>query len=158
MGRGGVEGDPCRVASSQKIWTSHSAEETAAIGRQLAEELPEGAILLLFGDLGAGKTTLLKGLISEATGTPEEEVCSPTFIYMQEYPGLPSIVHFDLYRLSSPAQFFALGLDEPLGGQAICCIEWADRIEGVLPEGALRLTITHEEGGARRIGLEGGRG
>lgn len=154
MGRGRIEGDPSRIASPQRVWTSYSAEETSTIGRQLAKELPEGTILLLFGDLGTGKTTLVKGLISEATATPEEEVCSPTFIYMQEYSGHPSVVHFDLYRLSSSAQFFALGLDEALGSRAICCVEWADRIEEVVPKEALKLTISHEKGGARRIVLE----
>jgi tRNA threonylcarbamoyladenosine biosynthesis protein TsaE len=142
MGRGGVE-----------AWTSHSAQETMEIGRSLGSQLLAGTVLALYGDLGAGKTTLMKGLISGATGIAEEEICSPTFVYMQDYPGRPPIVHFDLYRLTSSSQFFALGLDEALGGDAVCCIEWADRIEEILPKERLQLTISHEPDGARRIVL-----
>lgn len=151
MGRGGVADDPKRIVES---WTSSSAEETLEIGRRLASQLPKGTILALYGDLGAGKTTLIKGLIHGATGIAEEEICSPTFVYMQDYAGTPSIVHFDLYRLTSSAQFFALGLDEALGGDAICCIEWADRIEELLPKEHWQVTITHQPEGRRRIILE----
>ncbi|HUK34640.1 MAG TPA: tRNA (adenosine(37)-N6)-threonylcarbamoyltransferase complex ATPase subunit type 1 TsaE, partial [Vicinamibacterales bacterium] len=58
--------------------TTHSAEETAEVGRRLAPGLQPGSVVLLIGDLGAGKTALVRGL-AEGLGVAPKEVSSPTF-------------------------------------------------------------------------------
>jgi tRNA threonylcarbamoyladenosine biosynthesis protein TsaE len=112
--------------------TSHSVDETLAIGERMARELQHGAVLALHGDLGAGKTALVKGL-ARGLGC-RAEVTSPTFTLIHEYRGgrLP-LYHVDLYRLGSSAQAVAIGLEDYLPGDGVTVIEWAERIADLLP-------------------------
>jgi tRNA threonylcarbamoyladenosine biosynthesis protein TsaE len=66
--------------------TTHSQDETGAIGRKLASDLSAGSVLLLIGDLGAGKTALVRGHAEGLGNTPEQHI-TPTFTLIQEYPG-----------------------------------------------------------------------
>ena len=77
------------------VWVLENLEATKALGRMLAEQLPEGSILLLSGPLGAGKTSVVQGL-AEGLGIGEA-ITSPTFALAQHYPqGTPQLVHLDL--------------------------------------------------------------
>jgi tRNA threonylcarbamoyladenosine biosynthesis protein TsaE len=110
-----------------KTFTTRSESETAAVGRELAAALSEGAVVLLSGELGAGKTAFVRGL-AEGLGHEPADVSSPTFTLVQEYRGgrLP-LLHADLYRLDDPREIDDLGLDE-LGSGAVLAIEWADKM------------------------------
>lgn len=119
--------DPSKV----KTFVSSSAEETIDIGRQISKLLHKKELICLTGDLGAGKTTLVKGIVEALTGTSPNEVVSPTFTYLNIYEGKIPLYHFDLYRLSSEAEFLLAGFDEFLDKEGICCVEWPDR----LPQG-----------------------
>ena len=124
------------------------------IARDLAAALEETpAAVLLYGDLGAGKTAFVRGLVEGAGGCPEE-VSSPTFVLMQEYPGRRLVHHVDLYRLGGDdvADLEPL-LDEMLAGDALVAIEWADRL-GSLPEAAVRVRIADRGGDDREIEIE----
>src|ERR1700689_189010 len=82
--------------------TTHSAEETIAFGRTLAELLAPPKLVLLRGDLGAGKTTLVKGIASAFEASAEEDVTSPTFTLVHEYRGPhANLFHIDLYRIAT---------------------------------------------------------
>src|SRR5947207_9211067 len=113
--------------------TSHSAAETMDIGRQLAATLKPGDVLALTGDLGAGKTCLVKG-IALGLGIAQD-VTSPTFTIIHEYRGgrLP-LYHVDLYRLDSARQTVAIGIEDYLHPDGVTVIEWAEKIEPLLPE------------------------
>ena len=74
--------------------------ETEAAGRQLAESLRAGDVVLLYGDLGAGKTAFTRG-IAQGLGIDPAEVSSPTFTLIQEYRGRLPLYHVDLYRLEA---------------------------------------------------------
>ena len=133
-------------------------KETQALGAALAGALSPGAVLALYGDLGAGKTQLVKGLCA-ALGVPSEEVRSPTFTLLHEYAGrtpggraLP-LYHVDAYRIEQPGELFELGYEEYFYGNGVCLVEWPSRIEALLPEGVLRLRLTHQGGNRRRIEL-----
>lgn len=117
-------------------------------GMQWAERLRGGGVIALFGELGAGKTTFVKG-VAAALGIPEHAVSSPTFTYLHIYEGSSFLYHFDLYRMRGPEDFFALGFDEYLAC-GVVCIEWAERLGMMLPEGAIRLQLAHKDG-AREI-------
>ncbi len=130
---------------------SSSPEETLEFAKKIRRILRPGAILCLTGELGAGKTTFVKGIASCAGDLSEREVSSPTFSYLHIYPGEVPIYHFDLYRLKSAEEFSALGFDEYLNAGGICCIEWAERIESLLPKHALFLSFTHVEEEKRKI-------
>lgn len=135
-------------------------EATRALAQRLAPCLRAGDTLLLEGPIGAGKTALARALIQAcqaAAGQPAEEVPSPTFTLVQEYEaGDLAIWHTDLYRLSQPEEALELGLDEAMG-QALCLIEWPDRLGPFTPADALRLTLeATPDGQARRCALSGG--
>ncbi|MFC2951066.1 tRNA (adenosine(37)-N6)-threonylcarbamoyltransferase complex ATPase subunit type 1 TsaE [Marinicaulis aureus] len=127
-------------------------QATGALGAALAPVLRGGDILRLEGDLGAGKSTLARGLIAALTGVPDAP--SPTFTLVETYDGPDfALWHFDLYRLEAPEDVWELGLEEALDG-GLTLIEWPERIEGLLPDGAL--TVRLEVAGAARVArLEG---
>lgn len=119
-------------------------EETRALGRALAAEIPGGTILSLEGPLGAGKTCFVQG-IAEGLGLDPSEVSSPTFTLVHEYSGgrLP-LVHFDLYRLESDSELIGLGYDEYLKESGICAIEWGDKFPEALPSGTWKIRFLIE--------------
>jgi tRNA threonylcarbamoyladenosine biosynthesis protein TsaE len=130
---------------------THSAEETIALGMEIGSQLAPGSILCFFGDLGAGKTTFIKGLVAGATDVAPEDVNSPTFVYLNIYEGAKTVYHFDLYRLRSADEFFAMGFDEYFYMDGICCIEWSERISEALPENVVCVNIEQHGMDSRKI-------
>jgi len=135
--------------------TTHSENETASIGRELAASLTAGSVVLLIGDLGAGKTAFTRGL-AEGLGAEPDVVSSPTFTVMQEYRGgrLP-LFHVDLYRLNDPREIEDLGLDE-IAAEGVLSIEWADKLPALTPDAVVvRIDHATDDGGdARRLSIE----
>jgi tRNA threonylcarbamoyladenosine biosynthesis protein TsaE len=108
--------------------TTHSAEDTVAFGRTLAELLSPPKIVLLRGDLGAGKTTLVKGIAEGFQAASEEDVTSPTFTLVHEYRGpRANLYHIDLYRIDTPRQLETLGLDDLVAPNSVLLIEWGEK-------------------------------
>jgi tRNA threonylcarbamoyladenosine biosynthesis protein TsaE len=127
------------------------AAATADLGAKIARLLQAGDAVCLFGDLGAGKSTLARGLIRALTSAGEE-VPSPTFTLVQTYDGPAfAIAHFDLYRLTSAAEAYEIGVEEALDdGCAI--IEWPERLDGDLPGDRLDIELSVEgEGRIARV-------
>ncbi len=119
---------------------SHSEEETCVLGQAIGQSLTAGIVVGLCGQLGAGKTRLVKA-IAESMGVRKKTVNSPTFVLIQEYDGTIPLYHFDTYRLNDTDEFLELGADELMYGDGVCLIEWADRVEEVLPADHLRINI-----------------
>jgi tRNA threonylcarbamoyladenosine biosynthesis protein TsaE len=113
---------------------------TAALGRALAGLLPDGSVVALCGTLGAGKTRLVQA-VAEASGVRDQDVVSPTFVLVREYHGDRPIYHLDAYRLRDEDEFDALGPEEYFEGDGVTLVEWADRVEGSLPEERLEIQI-----------------
>ena len=129
-----------------------SEEETSSAGERLGASLQSGAVLLLYGDLGAGKTAFVRGL-ARGLGAPDEEVTSPTFTIVQEYPGRVTLYHVDLYRLEE-REVDDLGLEELVLGDGIVAIEWAERWRE-RPDDAVEVRIEDNGEDARRIRISG---
>ena len=125
-----------------------SEAETSAAGERLAASMDAGAVILLYGDLGAGKTAFVRGL-ARGLGAPDEEVTSPTFTIVQEYPGRVTLFHVDLYRLEE-REVDDLGLEELVLGDGVVAIEWAERWRG-RPDDAVEVRIEDAGEDARRI-------
>jgi tRNA threonylcarbamoyladenosine biosynthesis protein TsaE len=138
-----------RAFVASKTITTHSEQETADVGRELAGALATGSVVLLFGDLGAGKTAFVRGF-AEGLGISCDDVSSPTFTLIQEYRGgrVP-LFHVDLYRLDDPREIDDLGLDE-IATEGVMAIEWAEKLRDV-PRGAIEVRIAHGGGDAREI-------
>src|SRR6201988_2099978 len=108
--------------------TTHSAGETIAFGRTLAELLAPPKLVLLRGDLGAGKTTLVKGIASAFEAAVEEDVTSPTFTLVHEYRGpRANLFHIDLYRVDMQRELETLALDDLREQNSILLVEWGEK-------------------------------
>jgi tRNA threonylcarbamoyladenosine biosynthesis protein TsaE len=117
-----------------------SAEETRALGGRVAEEMPDGALVCLHGDLGAGKTCFVQGM-ARALGI-RRPVGSPTFTLVNEYRGKRGLAHIDLYRIRGAADAFSLGLEDYLQHYpGIVAVEWAERAEDFMPEEAWHVRL-----------------
>jgi tRNA threonylcarbamoyladenosine biosynthesis protein TsaE len=118
----------------------HSPEETRALGRKLGSLLRPGDFIALTGELGAGKTLLVRGA-AEGAGA-SEPASSPTFALVNLYRGDPvALQHLDLYRLSGPAELFALGFDDLVAEPAATLCEWAERAGAALPVDRLEIHL-----------------
>ena len=116
-------------------------QQTDILGRVLAKALPDGTVVALLGTLGAGKTRLVQA-IAQASGVDREEVGSPTFVLIKEYQGASRpIYHFDAYRLRDVSDFLELGPDEYFDSDGLSFVEWADRVEDVLPSDRFEISI-----------------
>jgi tRNA threonylcarbamoyladenosine biosynthesis protein TsaE len=134
------------------------ADATARLGARIAPLLAAGDAVLLYGALGMGKSTLARGLIRALT-RPDEDVPSPTFTLVQFYESVPSVAHFDLYRLTRADEAAEIGLDEALD-DGCAVIEWPERL-GDDPAAWLgpdRLSVTLAEDADGRVATVSGVG
>jgi tRNA threonylcarbamoyladenosine biosynthesis protein TsaE len=136
---------------------SNDPDETFRIGRIIGETLGEGAVVALVGELGAGKTSLTQGIARGLDVGEEYPITSPTFTLINEYPGRLKLVHLDVYRLSGSADLPDLGYEEYIFGKGVIVIEWAEKIQDVLPDESLFITMTYLDQTRRRIEISGGR-
>ena len=121
--------------------------ETIRFGRQLADSLEPGDLVVLEGDLGAGKTFLVRA-IARALGVPAEKpVTSPTFTLVNEYAARLPLVHSDLYRLGEADQLTELGLLDRIGGDAVVLVEWGERFSQALGNDGLWIQLAYAEPG-----------
>lgn len=120
---------------------SRSASETIKIGRLIAKKLKRADIICLFGQLGSGKTVLTKG-IARGLGISADKITSPSFVLIRQYASarLP-FFHFDLYRLKTAGDIFALGYEEYLYDEGVSVVEWADRLGRLLPAEYLKINF-----------------
>ncbi|HEY1678231.1 MAG TPA: tRNA (adenosine(37)-N6)-threonylcarbamoyltransferase complex ATPase subunit type 1 TsaE [Candidatus Sulfotelmatobacter sp.] len=136
--------------------TTHSADETIAFGRELAELLIPPKVVLLRGDLGAGKTTLVKGIAAAFDAASEEDVTSPTFTLIHEYRG-PSVAlfHIDLYRIDTQRELDTLALDDLRSENSILLIEWGEKFSRFVRERDVEIAIEREGENSRRLRITG---
>lgn len=137
--------------SRVKRFITRSVEETLDYSRAFGAGLKSGTVVCFFGDLGAGKTTFIKGVVQGAAGCSMEKVTSPTFTYLNIYQGKTTIYHFDLYRLRDADEFLAMGFEDYLFADGICCVEWSEKIEQLLPVHVIEVRISHLGEGERVI-------
>ncbi|MEK7200902.1 MAG: tRNA (adenosine(37)-N6)-threonylcarbamoyltransferase complex ATPase subunit type 1 TsaE [Patescibacteria group bacterium] len=137
-------------------YLSKSVEETAKIASNFAKNLkPNGnsaTLVGLYGELGSGKTTFMKYL-AESFGI-EETIKSPTFVIMKIFPlsftrrgvrgEVENLIHIDAYRIEKEEEMLNLGWQEIIADpKNLICIEWADKITGIMPS---HIMITFEHG------------
>ncbi len=134
------------------------AAGTDRLGRRLGAALRRGDVVALVGPLGAGKTTLVRSIAAGA-GVPDPRVVnSPTFVLVNEYRADNAgetlrIYHADSYRLRHGGDLEALGFDE-MCALGVVLVEWADRVEEVLPPDRLTVRIEPLGPTSRRFRLE----
>ena len=123
-------------------FTTHSAEETTAVGRKLAARMLPPKLVLFRGDLGAGKTTLVKGIAAGFDAANEDEVTSPTFTLVHEYRGpTATLYHIDLYRVDTQRELETLGLDDLMAENSVLLIEWGEKFARFTDERDIEIVL-----------------
>lgn len=126
----------------------NTPEALADFAARVARQARVGDIVALSGELGAGKSCFARGFL-RGLGYAGD-VPSPTFTLVQPYDTLPPVWHVDLYRLDSPDEAAALGLDDAYDDQ-VTLIEWPERLGHLLPPDALKIRIDGSGDATRRL-------
>lgn len=147
---------------------SNSPEESKKIAQDFARKIlnekksERGALVLaLYGDLGSGKTTFAQNF-AEALGV-KEKIKSPTFIIFRKSKienkkwreiGFENFYHFDVYRIHNEKEILSLGWEEIISSpENIVLVEWADKIENILPKNCVKINFKHMAGDKREINI-----
>lgn len=125
--------------------STHSPADTLALGRRFAAVLTAGDVVLLSGRLGSGKTLFAAG-IAEGLGITER-ITSPSFVISRIHrDGFLPLVHADVYRLGTQAEFDDLELPDD-AADGVLLIEWGNTVVAGLGESHLvvRIDVEHED-------------
>jgi tRNA threonylcarbamoyladenosine biosynthesis protein TsaE len=136
-------------------YVCESEEATNRAGREIAKTLTPDAVVHLVGDLGAGKTFLARAIAAQLGADPNE-VASPSFAIVHEYPraGAPPIIHIDGYRLSeNRREWLEIGIPELLAGPGVKLIEWPKEAFTEFEDAHVEIAIHVREDGARVISV-----
>lgn len=140
-------------------------DQIRSAAREFIEKvLPEHSVIAFYGKMGAGKTTFIKALCAELG--VNDEVTSPTFALVNEY-SIPTsqkeaspvggrlegaIFHFDFYRIKRLEEVYDMGYEDYFYQKnALCLIEWPELVEELLPDDTLRVEISEEADGTRKL-------
>jgi len=130
---------------------ANSVADTRQFGRHLAALAHPGDVILLEGGLGAGKTAFVSGL-AEGLGVTEM-VTSPSFVLVKRYDdGFLPLLHVDVYRLGSTAEFEDLGVIEA-AADGVLVIEWGDAVASIVPDSHLVVAFEIIDEDTRRLTL-----
>ena len=134
---------------------THSASETEAVGKRLADALEASGIkrafIALRGEMGVGKTAFTRGFASHFGIS---SVKSPTYTIVNEYRGRARIFHFDMYRIEDSSDLTSIGYDDYVATDGYCIAEWSENIEDELPTDTVFVTISRLSGGDEERSIE----
>lgn len=117
---------------------------------------PEHTVYAFNGDMGAGKTTFINALCRRL-GVEDDQTGSPTFAIINEYRSDTTaelIYHFDLYRIDSPEEAFDIGIEDYFDSGCLCLLEWPEKIEDILPDDTVNVTIKVNSDESRTLTIE----
>ena len=109
-------------------------------------------VFAFYGKMGAGKTTFIKA-VCEELGV-DDVITSPTFAIVNEYRSETNgelIYHFDFYRIKKLEEVYDMGYEDYFYSGALCFLEWPELIEELLPDNAVKVTITQNEDDSRTV-------
>src|SRR3989344_3955156 len=119
----------------------------------------EATLVALYGELGAGKTAFVKE-VAFVLGV-KETVTSPTFVLQKIYPlenkKFEWLIHIDAYRLERSEELKQLRWQEIVANpKNLIVLEWADRVEELLPRDAVRIRFRFVDETTREVTIEAG--
>lgn len=123
------------------------------LGAAFGRLAPDGAVILLEGELGAGKTTFAQG-VGRGCGVAGP-IASPTFNLILEYSGRRHFNHVDLFRLTTAADLDTLDIDAVLSGDGVTCVEWPALITGRVasPAATLKIRVDSRKPDVREVDM-----
>ena len=132
-------------------------EHIREAARQFVAAISQHTVFAFYGKMGAGKTTFVKAVCEELGVT--DVITSPTFAIVNEYTvSSPSsllssnvIYHFDFYRIKKLEEVYDMGYEDYFYSGALCFIEWPELVEELLPDDAVRVTISEDSDGSRAV-------
>ncbi len=129
-------------------------QEIDAAAERFLGEVSGHDVIAFYAPMGAGKTTFTSA-ICRCLGVGDA-VCSPTFTIINEYESREGdkVYHFDFYRIDKMGEALDLGLDDYFYSGSLCLIEWPEKIEALLPEDCLAVSISVDDNGCRHITWE----
>ena len=142
---------------SKEIIISAGAADIDDAARAFVNLMGDNTVFAFYGEMGAGKTTFINALCRVLGVDEEEATSSPTFAIINEYRSDTTaelIYHFDCYRLDSYEQALEVGADDYFFSGALCLIEWPEKIEEILPEDTVRVSIQVLEDGRRKLTID----
>lgn len=120
--------------------------------KEFVAAMGSATVFAFYGTMGAGKTTFIKA-ICQQLGV-EEVITSPTFAIVNEYLSVKTnrpIYHFDFYRIKKLEEVFDMGYEDYFYSDSLCFLEWPELIEEILPDDAVKVTITEMGDGSREV-------
>ena len=133
----------------EKIIEIESLNELDKVAEAVVESLNGRSVVALDAPMGAGKTTLVSRIAAYLGA--EDDVTSPTFAIVNQYEGKRTIYHFDMYRIERIEEALDFGSEEYLSSGELCLVEWPEKIEALLPEDTMVVTIEILSDTARRF-------
>lgn len=126
-------------------------DETSSVAHKFADELKQGDVVLLIGNLGSGKTFFTKSICHAFR---IDSASSPSFAIVNEYSGEADINHFDFYRIKKVEELYDVGFDEYINDESkINIIEWADLFPEILPSKNFEVRIEDLTNTKRKIAI-----
>ena len=127
------------------------AEATVNSGEQFAGFIEKGDVFAFIGELASGKTTFIKGILKGLEY--KKPVTSPTFTLVNEYDAKFPVIHIDCYREDELERWIKLGMNDYLSEENVVIIEWADKMQSLLPDNTIQVHFSHNNINSREIML-----
>lgn len=129
----------------------YKIEDLEEVAGSVITAANNNTIWIFEGEMGTGKTTLIK-TICRKLGV-SGNIQSPTFSIVNEYltNDEDTIYHFDFYRLKNESEAFDFGIEEYFDSGNICLLEWAEKIESLLPQDCFKVCISLIDNHTREI-------
>lgn len=129
-----------------------SLDHIREAAKTFIDNMTEAKVYAFYGKMGAGKTTFIKAICEESGVT--DVITSPTFAIVNEYKSDTTgqtIYHFDFYRIKKLEEVYDMGYEDYFYSGNLCFLEWPELIEEILPENAVKVTISEQEDGSRLV-------
>ena len=124
-------------------------QETIQLGENFSTFIEEGDVFAFVGDLASGKTTFIKGILKGLNYN--SSVTSPTFTLVNEYDAKYSVIHIDCYREDNLERWIKLGMNDYMDDRNVVIIEWANKMESLLPVDTIEIQFSHKSITSREI-------
>ena len=131
---------------------TQNPEETIQLGKIFSDFIHRGDVYAFVGELASGKTTFIKGILKGMQY--KKPVTSPTFTLVNEYDAKYPVIHIDCYREEKLERWIKLGMNDYMNEENVVIIEWADKMESLLPSNTIYVQFIHKKINSREITLK----